>query len=163
MRGPWDRPHIKAETAEEIEQIQTIAGLRRRIFEMRQHDPLVRRVLDISMVEGLNTEETFARLSYFALVAKDEADDRLLEYMQTSGPTPFVVSAREISPTVKTDVKLIDELLLIVMRDMRLEPADLERERGLTEAAMRRLRRAHQQGYPLTATWAEYFEKTKEA
>jgi len=163
MRGPWDRPHIKAETAEEIEQVQTVVGLRKRIFEFSRHDPLVRRVMDLAMLNGLDTEEMFARLAYAALVAKDAAEDQLLEHAQISAASPFVVGARTLSPSVKSDVKLIDELLLIVMRDHKLQPADLEGERGwnITDSAMQRLRQAHRDGHPLTATWADYFEKTQ--
>lgn len=83
MRQTWERPHIKAETAEEIEQVQTLAGLRKRIFEYSRHDPLIRRVMDLAMMHGLNTEEMFARLAYAALCAKDETEARFLEHMQT--------------------------------------------------------------------------------
>lgn len=163
MRGPWDRPRIKAETAEEIEQVQTLAGLRKRIFEFSRHDPLVRRVMDVAMLNGLNTEEMFARLAYGALIAKDAAEDQLLEHAQISAASPLVVGAHALSPSVKSDVKLIDELLLVVMRDHKLQPADLEGERGLhlTEAAMRRLRQAYKDGHVMTATWADYFKETE--
>jgi hypothetical protein len=103
MRNPWDQPRIKAETAEEIEEIQTGHGLRKRIFEASRHDPLVRRVMDLAMLEGLNTEEMFTRLAYYALVAKDDAEARLLECLQTSVPIVRLPTAAAIPATSRLD------------------------------------------------------------
>jgi hypothetical protein len=66
-------PHrVKAITAEEIEQIGSIAGIRKRILEARRFDPIVNQVFKAAEMAGLSGEETFVMLAYHALVSHED-------------------------------------------------------------------------------------------
>lgn len=79
---------LKAQTAKELEEIQTPNGVRKRILEASFHDPLIRRVLDIARIEGWSGEDTFALLAYHALVAKQELEERAPDDLMTRPRQP---------------------------------------------------------------------------
>jgi hypothetical protein len=153
MRNPWERPHIKAETAEECEQILTEHGLRQRIFEASRYDPLVRQVMDLAMVEGLNTEEMFARLAYSALVAKDDAWAALLENLHTSVPPSIVVNVDQLSPEMKAKLKneprldrVVDSIALGVVQSAAFSNRPIEVDSSQYRALVSALRSAYHEG-----------------
>lgn len=71
-KGLFRMWRLKPETAEEIEQTQTITGMRKRIREGSLFDPIVNQSLRSAEMQGLNGEETFVLLAYHALIAKEE-------------------------------------------------------------------------------------------
>jgi hypothetical protein len=92
MRSPTKLGYkIKAETAEELDQVQTIAGIRNRINEARFYDPLVRQVFRLAKIENLGDEDTFTLLAYHSLVAKENLQNSFLEHLQTTPKPPFFV------------------------------------------------------------------------
>ena len=86
----WEQKRIKAQTAEEIEQIQTPAGIRKRLFEAQYYDPIVHSVLRLAQMQDLSGEDTFALLAYHALVAKEEGQLREIERLNMT-LTPSII------------------------------------------------------------------------
>lgn len=64
------------------------------------------------------------------------------------------------------DLKLIDDLLLAYMHELKLRPEDLEGPKGtnLTERATKRLRQAWRNGEigAITVTWDDFFKEADE-
>lgn len=58
------------------------------------------------------------------------------------------------------DYKLIDELLLDLMRAQKMQPIDLWNGKlgSLAHEAIRRVRKAYDDGYAVTMTWATFFQ-----
>jgi hypothetical protein len=81
---------IKAVTSEEIEQISSIAGMRKRIFEARNFDPIVNQVFKAAQLAGLSGEETFAMLAYHALVAHENVADSYRDHMNSCTRTAVI-------------------------------------------------------------------------
>jgi hypothetical protein len=75
---------IKADTAEEIEEIQTIAGIKRRIRHSTLSDPLVAQVFRFAERQNLSEEEMYVLLAYHALVAKETLEKDLLNRLSTA-------------------------------------------------------------------------------
>ncbi len=69
----------------------------------------------------------------------------------------------DIVPTLLTDLKLIDELLVTLMWAKNLSPSDLEDYSSVTIAAMARLRRAYcsREMKVITASLARHFRMTE--
>jgi hypothetical protein len=82
---------LKAETAEEIEEIQTIAGIKGRICRSRWFDPLIAQVFRLAERQNLSEEETYVLLAYHALVAKETIEKDLLNRLRLSPALPIVI------------------------------------------------------------------------
>jgi hypothetical protein len=80
---------IKAETAEELEQVQTIAGMRSRIVGAQLFDPLVKQVFRIAKITNLGGEDTYTLMAYHSLVAKESLQQQLVEHIQRMPSPPF--------------------------------------------------------------------------
>ncbi len=64
-------------------------------------------------------------------------------------------------PRNKPALKLLDEVLLAWMRELKLQPAQVEKHNSLTRDAVQLLRRKYTDGQmaSITLTWANYFEE----
>lgn len=82
-RYRWEPMKIKAQTAEETELVQTVAGMRYRIEEFRLHDALTRRVFDVARLRGMSEYETMVLLAYHALCGKEAAEEVYSEHLKT--------------------------------------------------------------------------------
>lgn len=88
----WNPRGIKAETAEELEQVKTPNGIRKRIFEASFNDPIVRRCFDLAMREGWAGEDMYALLAYHAIAEKQRLEQMLLDQLNACPNPPIFVN-----------------------------------------------------------------------
>lgn len=88
----WHDRKLKAETAEELEQIRTPNGIRQRLLEASRYDPLVRRVFDLAVREGLSGEDIYTLLAYHAIVQKQELEQLILDDLNTRVMPALIIS-----------------------------------------------------------------------
>ncbi len=75
---------------EKVKDATTPEDMRAEIFRLRHCDPLVRTVMDSANCTGMNAEDRYTVLAYHALRAKNDAQERLLDFMRTSA-VPLVM------------------------------------------------------------------------
>ena len=92
----WNVQRIKAETAEEIEQIQTPTGIRKRLWEVGyRNDPIVSRIFDLARHEGLSGEDTYTLLAYYALADRERLEQLLVDFYNSKPPELITIPKGE--------------------------------------------------------------------
>ena len=66
--------------AAELKEVTTPTEMRAEIFRFQYHDPIVRAVMDTADYKGLNAEDRYTMLAYYALMEKIKTTNRLLEF-----------------------------------------------------------------------------------
>jgi hypothetical protein len=81
----------KPETAEEIQQQNTIRGMRIAILEAQRDSPLIRQALITAECAGLSGEDTFTLLAYYALLSLEDHAQRHSNLLRLMPIPPLVI------------------------------------------------------------------------
>lgn len=67
---------LNPQTAEDVNQEETIQGMRQRLFRYQRENPLVKTVMDAAHYKGLSGEDTMTWLAYEAIKRLEFIEDR---------------------------------------------------------------------------------------
>jgi len=85
---------LNPKTAEDVNQEETIQGMRQRLYRYQREHPLVKTVMDSAHYKGLSGEDAMTWLAYEAMKRLEFIEDRMLNevmlnvsQLQTTAPT----------------------------------------------------------------------------
>jgi len=70
--------------------INTPEDMRKELFRLRLHDPLVRRVFDVANMDGLSAEDKYTMLAYYAMADRNRFQQLLVDDAMTR-PRQFFI------------------------------------------------------------------------
>ena len=85
---------LKPLTAEEVKEVSTVEGMRRRIQRYAHDDSLTRHVFDSAYYRGLSGEDTMTMLAYHALLDREQFRELVLEQLVLNPMPPKIVQAK---------------------------------------------------------------------
>lgn len=86
----WGR--LKPETAAEVEEVKTVEGMRKRIYEYARADALTKTMLEHGRWNGLSGDDMMTALAYHALIEREKYRDMVLEQTMLQPMPPMIVT-----------------------------------------------------------------------
>lgn len=84
---------LEVRTAEELEEIQTATGVRKRLALASRNMPLITQVLRMAEYQGLSGEDTYVYLAYHALVSLEKSQQAYIDYVNRTPSAPMIIGA----------------------------------------------------------------------
>lgn len=80
----WGQRKLKPETAEEVKEVETVEGMRKRIMDYARDDSMTNYVLQHAHHRGLSGDDTMTILAYQALLERESFREMVLEFHDVS-------------------------------------------------------------------------------